>query len=419
MSNKFLSTNGTGDANLNDGTTPIFASTLGASSFTPSTALKTNASGLITSTDLDIADVTGLSSELDSKLNLSGGTLTGSVEVVDNLKYVTELEMEHQNAHTTPGSNSSFMYVKTDNKLYLKDSDGNEVEVGGGGDYLPLTGGTLTGDLVVDDSILTINGATKYLELDDSTTRSIIRAYGSAYIDDATSRSYSFNTSADGVVHNFSNTAQEYDFQIFSDSKLVVTDTMTETTTPLLVTDGTILLEPSASASATTGTSTEIFSDSGSNNNLTFVDNSIEYPIAGQQLITVKYSKRFAGNVAQTLYTDTNMEFLWDATNLQVQFKPLTYVSNYVDACILFVPGNANNTVKDNSGDVGFVNGSVYYFSDDGLIDTGFNMSQYGARQFLAVCPEGAITSESPCYRLDLVGGNSSNMNITIEKQSV
>lgn len=479
MANRFLNVNGSGGSNLNDGTTPIFASTLGAASLTASTALKTDANGLLTSTPLDITDVTGLQTDLNGKLSLSGGTLTGGVTVVDNLKYVTEVEMEHQNAHTTPGANSSFMYVKTDNKLYLKDSAGNEVEVSGEGEFpssstnlgvalfqgtsgkvLKDAGGNLTWDedvfklqtptvqgksgdltlesngggsmtvgntditipvnnLVVSTGNIELNGATAILDIDDGTSRGVIRGYGSSYIDSATSRSYSYLTSADGVVHNLSNTAQSHDFKILSISKLAITDSMVETTTPLLVTDGTILLEPSTSASATTGTSTEIFSDSGTNNNLTFVDNSIEYPIAGQQLITVKYSKRFAGNISQTLYTDTNIEFLWDATNLQVQYRPKTYVGSYIDATILFVPGNANNTVKDKSDDYLFVQNSSYWFSGGGSADTAFNMGNYGARQFLSLCPETAITSESPCYRLDLMGGNTSNMNITIEKQSV
>lgn len=519
MSNKFLSTNGTGGANLDDGTTPIFASTLGASSLTASTALKTNASGLLTSTDLDIADVTGLASDLVLK---------------------NELSFNEDDSHTPPSANQVKVYFKTDGQMYKQTPEGNEsqiadlsskvsktgdtmsgnlsfsdgagIVVGSGsiggivmnsnvitglpdatsssepatknqldtkttgpsssttlgvalfqgttGKVLQDAGGNLTWDedvfklqtptvqgksgdltlesngggvmtvgntavtlpdnnLVLSDGNIELNGATAILDIDDGTSRGVIRGYGSAYIDSASSRSYNYTTSADGVVHNLSNTAQSHDFKIFSTSKLTVNDATVESTVPVLVTDGTLALEPSASASATTGTSTEIFSDSGNNNNLTFVDNSIEYPIAGQQLITVKYSKRFAGNVAQTLYTDTNIEFLWDAANFQVQFKPLTYVSNYVDASILFVPGNANNTVKDQSGDIGFTNNSTYYFSDDGLIDTGFNMGNYGARQFLSVCPESFISSSSPCYRLDLMGGNTSNMNITIEKQSV
>ena len=183
-----------------------------------------------------------------------------------------------------------------------------------------------------------------------------------------------------------------------------------------LAATSTLTLAPRTEPTATT---VQLYSNSAVNDNLTLKDGALSYPIAGEQLITVKKSIRFSATVSQTLYTDDNMEFLWDATNLQVQFKPLTYLSNYVDACILFVPGNANNTVKDQSGDILFANNSTYYFSDDGLIDTSFNMTSYGARAFMSVCPEASVSSVGPCYRLDLMGGSTSYMNLTIEKQTV
>ena len=45
MANRFLNVNGSGGSNLNDGTTPIYASTLGASSLTASMAIRTDATG--------------------------------------------------------------------------------------------------------------------------------------------------------------------------------------------------------------------------------------------------------------------------------------------------------------------------------------------------------------------------------------
>ena len=396
MANRFLNVNGSGGSNLNDGTTPIFASTLGASSLTASTALKTDANGLLTSTALDIADVTGLASSLILK---------------------NELSFNEDDTHDTPPANQVKLYVKTDGKVYTKNDAGTEEEVGGGGAFLPLTGGTLTGTTRVEST-----GAS-YFETEAvsggaSLGKAQLRAnYLYFYSSDATSNvlGYISNLST-GLIYNHANASGlGHRFSVAGVNKAQI-----DVDGLLVQSTGSLGLEPRATAPTNfTGTSTEIYANSADSDRLTYQSGGSQYPIAGQELITVKYSKRFSGNISQTLYTDTNIEFLWDAVNLQVQYKPLTYVGSYIDASILFVPGNANNTVKDKSDDYLFVQNSSYWFSGGGSADTAFNMGNYGARQFLSLCPETAITSESPCYRLDLMGGNTSNMNITIEKQSV
>lgn len=420
MTNKFGGSGDTGALNLNDGTVEIFASTLGAAALTPSTALKTGPTGLLVSTDLDVTDVTGLQTDLDGKLNLSGGTLTGAVTAVDNLKYVTEVEMEHQDAHTTPGANSSFMYVKTDNKLYLKDSAGNEVEVGGGGAFLPLAGGSLTGDLSLEESsvLLETNG-TQFVEVDHNSTGASLGKTQLQYdtlemtSSDATGNVVGRVVMDDGgLTTDVSGATMTHEYTVANVPKAQINDD------GLLVEDGSLGLEPRATApTAFTATSVELYSNSASSNALTYQENSVQYPIAGVNLITTKTSVRFNGTVAQTLYSDSSMEFIWDASNYQLKFKPKTYTGSFVDATILLVPGNANNAAKDNSGDIQFYNNTQYYFSDDGSIDTTFNMTNYGARAWLAVGPESNLFD--PVYRLDLVCGNNAHQTLTIEKQTV
>lgn len=396
MANRFLNVNGSGGSNLNDGTTPIFASTLGASSLTASTALKTDANGLLTSTALDISDVTGLASSLILK---------------------NELSFNEDDTHDTPPANQVKLYVKTDGKVYTKNDAGTEEEVGGGGTFLPLTGGTLTGTTRVEST-----GASYFETEAVSGGASLGKAqlrynYLYFYSSDATSNvlGYISNLST-GLTYNHANASGSgHSFSVAGVNKVQI-----DTDGLLVQSTGSLGLEPRATAPTNfTGTSVELYANSADSDRLTYQSGGSQYPIAGQELITVKYSKRFAGNISQTLYTDTNIEFLWDAANAQVQYKPLTYLGSYIDASILFVPGTANNTVKDKSDDYSFVNNTTYYFSGGGSIDSAFNMGNYGARQFLALCPETLLTSESPCYRLDLVGGNTSNMNITIEKQSV
>lgn len=67
MSNKFLSFGSGGSAsNLNDGTTPVYASTLGSADLDGSKNVMTNSNGILTTGDLAISDVTSLQTKLDS-----------------------------------------------------------------------------------------------------------------------------------------------------------------------------------------------------------------------------------------------------------------------------------------------------------------------------------------------------------------
>ena len=396
MANRFLNVNGSGGSNLNDGTTPIFASTLGAASLTASTALKTDANGLLTSTPLDIADVTGLASDLILK---------------------NELSFNEDDTHDTPPANQVKIYVKTDGKLYTKNDAGTEEEVGGGGSFLPLTGGTLTGTTRVETNgthyfeTEALSGGSSlgksqlrynylYFYSSDGTGNKLGRIYGSPF------GLYYNHEDATGVGHIF---------QVAGISKVQIdTDGLNIQST------GSLGLEPRATAPTNfTGTSTELYVDSATGDQLKFQSGTgtEQYKVAGSKLITVKEDYRFQSNFNRTVYTDSSIEFIWDGTNKQLTFKPLTYSSSYVDANLLLVQGNAGG-VNSDSGDISFVNNSTYHFSDDGSVDVANNMANYGARCWYSVCSEGSVLATDPCYRIDVMIGNNLNINLTIEKQS-
>lgn len=396
MANRFLNVNGSGGSNLNDGTTPIFASTLGASSLTASTALKTDANGLLTSTPLDIADVTGLASSLILK---------------------NELSFNEDDTHDTPPANQVKLYVKTDGKVYTKNDAGTEEEVGGGGAFLPLTGGTLTGTTKVEST-----GASYFETEAVSGGASLGKAqlrynYVYFYSSDATSNvlGYISNLST-GLTYNHANASGSgHRFSVAGVNKAQI-----DVDGLLVQSTGSLGLEPRATAPTNfTGTSTELYVDSATGDQLKFQSSTgtDQYKVAGSGLITVKEDYRFYANLTRTVYTDSDIEFIWDGVNKQMTFKPLTYSGSYVDASLLLVQGNGAGVISD-SGDIGFANNSTYHFSDDGSVDTGKNMLNYGARAFLAVCGEQSVLAGDPCYRIDVMMGNNLAINITIEKQN-
>ena len=87
MSNKFLTVGG--DVNLSNGSTAIYAATLGAANLEPSQTIKTNATRQLISTDLAISDTSGLQAALDSKLgtpmpvdlDMGGNSITNANDV--------------------------------------------------------------------------------------------------------------------------------------------------------------------------------------------------------------------------------------------------------------------------------------------------------------------------------------------------
>jgi hypothetical protein len=110
MASKFLTSGGTQD--LDDGTAVIYAASLGATNLEPSKAVKTNGVLQLVSENLDIGDVNNLAADL---------------------VYKTQLEFTEQLAGYVPQVGRQRMYFKDDEKLYKKNSNGVETEIGGGG----------------------------------------------------------------------------------------------------------------------------------------------------------------------------------------------------------------------------------------------------------------------------------------------
>lgn len=109
-----------------------------------------------------------LEEEVTNKMPVSGGTFTGAVALSNNIALYGK---DSTGANTPIGiiNNSNQVLIgSSSNPLYLRSSTRPKVVVnsveqqlaylsdvtgGGGGDYLPLTGGTLTGSLVLNNNI--------------------------------------------------------------------------------------------------------------------------------------------------------------------------------------------------------------------------------------------------------------------------
>lgn len=123
MSDKFLSSGGS-NTNLTNGTATLFGSTIGANNLDPSQPIKTNSVRQLVSSKLDIADINNLDDELKNK---------------DELTFIED------DTHATPIAGRIVIYAKTDGAMYQKDENGIESPLGVSGNFLPLTGGTMTG----------------------------------------------------------------------------------------------------------------------------------------------------------------------------------------------------------------------------------------------------------------------------------
>lgn len=111
MSDKFLGISGgsSGNVNISNGSTVVYASILGASNLEPSQPIKTNSVRQLVSSKLNISDTTNLASELSTK---------------------NELNFTHNDSSTNPPSNSVKLYSKSDGFLYSKDELGVETQLG-------------------------------------------------------------------------------------------------------------------------------------------------------------------------------------------------------------------------------------------------------------------------------------------------
>jgi hypothetical protein len=112
MSDKFLRPPSGDLSGLSDGTAELFVGSIAVANLDASRALKTNATRGIESSNLNISDVTNLSTEL---------------QVKDNLTF------NENDTQSNPTAGQIKLYAKTDGTLYTRDETGTETAVGGGG----------------------------------------------------------------------------------------------------------------------------------------------------------------------------------------------------------------------------------------------------------------------------------------------
>lgn len=127
---KFLQTAGSGQ-NLSDGSTTIIAATLGAANLSPSTALKTNAVGTITSSNLLISDTTGLQQALDAG---TGNVSAASAFTTDEAILVADGTGARDIKETLLTIDSLLSSIKLSGTLYIHSLGGiGNIAVGLGG----------------------------------------------------------------------------------------------------------------------------------------------------------------------------------------------------------------------------------------------------------------------------------------------
>ena len=128
MSDKFLGS-GQGSINLSNGSATIYSATLGAASLSTSKPIKTNSVKQLISTNLDIADVNTLQTQLNEK---------------------TELTFVEGDTHTAPSSGKNKIYFKTDGNLYKKNNLGEESTLAGGNGLVPIPTETISNITDID-----------------------------------------------------------------------------------------------------------------------------------------------------------------------------------------------------------------------------------------------------------------------------
>ena len=133
MADKFLNTGGSGQVNLSNGTTNIFAAQLAAANLNPSRPIKTNAVRELVSQNLDISDVNNLQTDLTIK---------------------NELSYIKSDTHSNPSAGQIKTYFKTDGDFYKKDENGTETKLSGG------TGDVVGPNSSVDNTIPKYDGTT-------------------------------------------------------------------------------------------------------------------------------------------------------------------------------------------------------------------------------------------------------------------
>ena len=164
MTDKFLSTGGGGNANISNGSVNIFAATLAADNLEPSKAIKTNSVKQLISTNLEIADINNLQSELNNVIsNPFAGTLQADDFKGDSIKDKTETSTINLTATEIDlvATSVKINGQPIDNSVTLQDAYDNQPN----GDLQLSTSKNLNIKAVDNSSIFNIDGDTKNIDV--------------------------------------------------------------------------------------------------------------------------------------------------------------------------------------------------------------------------------------------------------------
>jgi hypothetical protein len=175
MSSPFLENENTDFSTLQDGSTPLFPSTIGAADLTPGFPVKVNSDQLLYTTLLSTSDISGLPASIGDVTSDSGSATINNIATFNST-----------------------------NGLHIKDSG---ISISTLGSYMPLAGGTFTGPVQMGTNVLTVNnmstsGSTGQVwgnSSSGSTAGSIVIGDSSTGVGDVCILGHnSFNTSTSG-----------------------------------------------------------------------------------------------------------------------------------------------------------------------------------------------------------------------------
>jgi len=167
MSSPFLSNNTIDFSSLQDGSTEIFASTLGAANFTPGFPVKINNDQILYPTLLDVSDISGLPSTIGDVISDSSSAVINNIATFNT---VNGLHIKDSGVsigsfgNVTSDSLSSIVgdvvTYNSVNGLHIYDSGtllSNLATTSQLNSYMPLAGGTFSGPVQMGSNVLTVN----------------------------------------------------------------------------------------------------------------------------------------------------------------------------------------------------------------------------------------------------------------------
>jgi hypothetical protein len=164
MADKFLNT-GSGNSNLSDGTTPIYIESVTVAGLTPSMPIKTNSVNKLISSNLEIADINNLQTELDNvitnpfigNLNVSDLETDDYASLNTELDKITSIQTKTQNQTAVPSLTSFVGDLSTSSQGsvnttldYVTNFDwlsGINTSISGGGSSITVTHGNYASNM--------------------------------------------------------------------------------------------------------------------------------------------------------------------------------------------------------------------------------------------------------------------------------